>query len=166
MYAAASQGQIYKHGLACVPGHWHLHYVVQVKPLTPCHWGISLSMATHRGGHQDSDQIKTHCFCFQLHQPQTRLQIQLDTVVASLAKRYFQCYWIYLCGDTRCRESEATANTNQCSLGTGRDRKSRQKSISQLVVWCVGLIVLCESMCCCCKLYKGGHHFIRLAPEL
>lgn len=93
-FAAASQGQIYKHGLACVPRHWHLHYVVQVKPLTLCHWGVSLSMATHRDGHQDSNQIKTHCFCFRLHQRQARLQIQLDTVVASLAKRYFQCYWI------------------------------------------------------------------------
>lgn len=135
------EGQIPKHGLACVPRHWHLHYAVQVKPLALCHWGVSLSMATRGGGHQDSDQIKTHCFCFRLHQQQAQLQIQLDTIAASLAKRDFQCYWIYLCAVTHCRESEATANTNQYSLETGRDRKSRQKSISQLVVWCVTLMV-------------------------
>lgn len=75
----ASQGQIHKHGLACAQRHWLLHYV-QVKPLTLCHWGVSLCVATHRDGYQNSEQIKTYRLHPALHQQQVRLQIQLGTI--------------------------------------------------------------------------------------
>lgn len=76
-FLLASQGQIQTNGLALALRHWLLHYV-QVKPLTLCHWGIS--MATHRDGYQNSEQIKTYCLHPPLHQRQVQLQIQLGTV--------------------------------------------------------------------------------------
>lgn len=118
--AASSHGQIHKHGSVGAPR--HLLSVVLVKPLTPCHWGASLSMATHRGGYQDSHQIKTHCLCFRLHQRQVQQQDQLFIAAGKKKqkkKRDLQSYWVHLCEDTHCSESEANARVNQYNLETG-----------------------------------------------
>lgn len=56
-----------------------------------------------------------------------------------LEKRFFLSYCVQLCGETHC--SEVNAKTKRGNLETGQDRKSRQKSISQLVVRVVTLIV-------------------------
>ncbi len=139
--------------------------------------GVPLSMATPRGGFQNSHQIKAHCLCLCLHQRQVQQQNQLGTIHCcwSRWKRDFQSYWVHLCGETHYSESEVNAHANQHNLETGQDRKSRQKSISQLVVWTVSLIVSwidCieqVNLFCCCALYKGEHYFVwqtLFAPEL
>lgn len=108
--AASSQGQIHKHGSVGAPRHLLLHYVALVKPLTSCHRGGSLSMATHRGSYQDSHRIKTHCLCFRLRQRQVQQQDQLF-IAAGLSEKRKEIYnLMHLCEERHCSESEANAH--------------------------------------------------------
>ena len=118
--AVSSQGQIHKYGSVGSLRHWLLHYVVLVKPLTLCHSGLSLSMVLHRGGSQNSHQIKAHSLCLCFYERQVWQENQLDTI---------HCYWSHWnkrfsillsplvfthCSD---RETQTNAIRNLCETG-------------------------------------------------
>ncbi len=139
--AGSSQGRIHEHGSVGPPRHWLLHYVAPVKPLTPCHRGLSLSVSAC-----NSHPIKAHCLCFHLHQRQVWLQNQVHAIHCCWPcwKRGFQSYWVhFVWKPTAVKPSEYTE-----PIQPEWDRNPLARWLYRLFHWFeVGLIVLFEWMC-------------------
>lgn len=96
-------------------------------------------MAAHRGGHQDSAQIKYSLSS--LSSPSAAAAAPDPAAQLFTAARLRRARFSILFRQPVRGEGEAAASTNQYRQETGRDRKSRHKSITRPVVRGVSLMV-------------------------
>lgn len=137
--AAASQGQMNECGSGRALRHRLLHYVVRVKPLALCHWRrFSVSGRTQRwpsGFSSDQNSLSS------LPSPSAAAAAPDPTAQLFTAAHLRRVRFSILLRQPVWSESEAAAGTNQYCQETGRDRKSRHKSITRPVVRGVSLMV-------------------------